>query len=1297
MQVEVDEAMFEWEHCKENFQPSKTGHNVKKAKFGLSVRSDPVVQEREKWEQKLRDDLSDDPLALWIEYIKWTKETFASGGKASHILTLLERCTRQFQAESRYKNDLRYLKLWVSYADLCEKPLDIFKFLYSNGFGQKFSLFYEAWAITLERLRRFSDAEKVYEKGINRRSVPEDRLRKRYEDFQHRMAQRYLRDHKKAQSNVLFGENESTELREEAPDSRTVLGVLSHKKAKGSRLNTKRGGGLRETTAGSIPNAAFQPFIEDENARPPIGIFASDGSSGKGEWATLPTLAEQSKENTQLPQMWNKATLPRPFGRQHSQQSPPRPKRTAFEVFSDGTETVSESPVHKKPGLSIRAKGEVTEEEKLSHHPLTHFVLGKKGGTNANPTEKDRASPSCRADEPVKENLRSRDDAAPLASFTELKISQHRAKETEKDKEKEKAKEKAKENISAEANALSDTKNLAEKENPPPIETSESKPEKETSPATEVSAPKPSALPRAKLQVRPLPESTPKTRAATPEKVVEKKELVADVAEHKKAVPAPTATTATTTTTTTAAATTTTTTAEARPLASTSSSPDARSMTSKFVGVLRGKNVYLGFDPALVETDDGEPLSFEESRLAAYLASGKYALKKTDCKPEEAPGGIASPIVVETTAPVVTSFKAHVDSLPADSIESLHPAVVETSEFSIHQDGLSCDLQSPIPVGGTPKHVSSSPTVNTKFVLDDVYSMFCEPLNVVDEDDNQLVPLSSGGETTEQLLLLGQDASFPGGSPFGLNSRNTASEQTTAVAPFTPLTVPSPSPVPFSVYEDDGNTATITSIKHINTPTKTPLQLRTCETESHAGGVHADVVHVRSSPSAKQMEENVTESCKTPSRDTCAPELTLPASIATPPALGGSGNDMLPSIAECSVEYDSPVCVIGKAAPTENKLKKYVDPFSSEYSQTVVQALSHADHIKSGYREVQDEEMSGVASSLKVRAGSNIPLGSNTFAVESLIGTGAFAKVYRAYSNNNNAPSVNTESAPPPDAVALKVESPPCEREYYMIRSLRQRVQDEKKLLWFPDAFAIDIRQNQSLLTLELGPTLTLQGLLNLYLKRGMCMPEPLAIFLTIELLKIVESLHSADIIHADVKPDNLLIRNGESLDWEAWTVQGSAGWENKGLMLIDFGRSIDMRLLLPEQSRFVADNCTSAFRCVQMQTGEEWSYEVDTYGVLSTVHTLLHGKYMETEKDSKTGCWKTKSSLKRYWQTSIWSELFDTLLNTSLRSSQESVVTVRRLRNIFEDFLGNDAEMARELKKCYRKQNIMVMQEGLK
>ena len=53
-------------------------------------------------------------------YIKWTKKAVAAGGHASGLEEIYERCLCDLRchAQDQYRNDERYLKLWVAYVRL---------------------------------------------------------------------------------------------------------------------------------------------------------------------------------------------------------------------------------------------------------------------------------------------------------------------------------------------------------------------------------------------------------------------------------------------------------------------------------------------------------------------------------------------------------------------------------------------------------------------------------------------------------------------------------------------------------------------------------------------------------------------------------------------------------------------------------------------------------------------------------------------------------------------------------------------------------------------------------------------------------------------------------------------------------------------------------------------------------------------------------------------------------------------------------------------------------------------------
>ena len=140
-------------------------------------------------------------------------------------------------------------------------------------------------------------------------------------------------------------------------------------------------------------------------------------------------------------------------------------------------------------------------------------------------------------------------------------------------------------------------------------------------------------------------------------------------------------------------------------------------------------------------------------------------------------------------------------------------------------------------------------------------------------------------------------------------------------------------------------------------------------------------------------------------------------------------------------------------------------------------------------------------------------------------------------------------------------------------------------------------------------------------------------------MLRCIDALHRAHIIHGDIKPDNWLLRDKE------YTQSSISSSCTKCLVLIDFGRSIDMDLL-PPSSEFTVSCQTELFECVEMKTGRPWTYQTDFYGVLSCIHILMHNEYMRVYQDKSTGLWKPIKTPPRCVDRTIFSKLFSDLLN---------------------------------------------------
>lgn len=179
---------MEWELSKENVQPLKEGRNVEKLNASLKARMEAplkakVSEEHRKMVEAIDAYTGDDPLRPWIECIKWVKECFPSGGSQSRLLQLLELCARTFCKELHYANDIRYLRVWMDFADRCTNPREIYTFLQENNIGQQHALFYEHCGRYWEQQQKYAQAQAIYDLGIARKAQPLDSLRTAYKRF----------------------------------------------------------------------------------------------------------------------------------------------------------------------------------------------------------------------------------------------------------------------------------------------------------------------------------------------------------------------------------------------------------------------------------------------------------------------------------------------------------------------------------------------------------------------------------------------------------------------------------------------------------------------------------------------------------------------------------------------------------------------------------------------------------------------------------------------------------------------------------------------------------------------------------------------------------------------------------------------------------------------------------------------------------------------------------------------------------------------------------------------------------
>ncbi|KAL9276580.1 hypothetical protein ACSQ67_025879 [Phaseolus vulgaris] len=95
----------------------------------------------------------------------------------------MSECVRAFWHSERYKDDLRYLKVWLEYVDNCFDVDVIYAFLDTNEIGKTHSNFYISYALHLEYKNKFKVVNQIFEFGISRNAQLDDKLKVSYRNF----------------------------------------------------------------------------------------------------------------------------------------------------------------------------------------------------------------------------------------------------------------------------------------------------------------------------------------------------------------------------------------------------------------------------------------------------------------------------------------------------------------------------------------------------------------------------------------------------------------------------------------------------------------------------------------------------------------------------------------------------------------------------------------------------------------------------------------------------------------------------------------------------------------------------------------------------------------------------------------------------------------------------------------------------------------------------------------------------------------------------------------------------------
>ena len=193
------------------------------------------------------------------------------------------------------------------------------------------------------------------------------------------------------------------------------------------------------------------------------------------------------------------------------------------------------------------------------------------------------------------------------------------------------------------------------------------------------------------------------------------------------------------------------------------------------------------------------------------------------------------------------------------------------------------------------------------------------------------------------------------------------------------------------------------------------------------------------------------------------------------------------------------------ASRTANlSLDDNIDPFHPDTHATLLSSLQTPVSRLHGYISHQHQ------TTPAIRLSSTVSLGGDVFYVSSCKGEGGYAKVFAATKQNNDMDSTISGI----DAV-LKVQKPANDWEFYICKQVQLRVEEEMRpgFMSIPRNYVfsdggIFVSYHQ-----KFG---TLLDIINIVktAQVGKSRIEPMAVYFTIEMLRLVESLHCVGIIH---------------------------------------------------------------------------------------------------------------------------------------------------------------------------------------
>ncbi|WVR09655.1 hypothetical protein IAU60_006729 [Kwoniella sp. DSM 27419] len=1223
-----------------------------------------AIEEAERRDKEGEDmaEGAQDVLDVYHKYISFVVESHPSSD--AHLLPLLETTTRRFVNDARYTQDVRYLKMWINYSRLIERREEIWAFLESRDIGTKHSQFYEEWAIALERLGRRKKADEIYKIGIARKASPLDRLKIRHKGFLERIM---------APPSGEVPDDEANSVPARTP-GRSVLGQVTHPASTSVAGATQLAPSMRIASKGN--GQKMEIFADTTGAR--------GEDAAPGEWADFGTRDARRKENTVEAGQWRGETLPQSASRSRTAPRTPKP-----EVFKDITETEG---VRAADEVFSRAKQPPSEAELLKSDPLRHYDTSALSTTIPSlpappsarkPPKPTKAAPfvmqpwECPKDgqEIVgtggKVERRMFDWDSVFKNGDEWSFEEVRARQRGLLGKEWKGEIKAWER-SWHAPGSS-TPRAEEKKAKPPSPTVNTK--------------------LAELEVMRMFDQTihgGKVRDAASNSDDDSSEDEEDEPVQCAPTPLP-----------------------VRSGGMTMLAPTPGGFVPPTPTPASGQmsqNRLFAPAPPVFSDENGPAAVTVPSTPAVFLdengpppSTSKAKMNIFSDTPAKTPLAARTPLGLSSSKP--RSLGVFSDENQENPVQATPSAAARVRQPLASSGVLGT------PAAPRAGAFTRGPAVAIREVPEEA-----------DEQDDGGVQEAQG--QVAHLGLQEEDEEDGDDRPrgmrrFQINTMTPITERTCEYThthtQMTNFRASMSGSKPFSVAED------VSEVEAHRPPR------RVSDVASSAADSPRHIPPPEFDQSGSLFGEEAQPSGDTHGKFQLPEGFTIHRnevvngmqSMVLSDQVDGDGGDTMHTAREGSVEPDTDAFVTA-AHSQPLALPNPCNPAHDEVISTILDLIEPpltalpgfvdcrtavSDRLGALQKHAKSKGRRGSTSSRNsVAPGDDVmplELHGKMFEVRDKIGEGGFGAVFLAVDVDRRQAQDDADSDDEDDEgvdmslVAIKVEQPGSVWEAVVLDRIHRRLDPalSSSIVRTRNLYAF---KDESYLLLDYSAQGTLLDVVNKATTMNVApsvaggpsvLDELLAMFFTIELLKLVEGLHGSGFIHGDLKIDNCLIRLDEVAGWSAnYSRTGSDGWSHKGLKMIDFGRAIDMTLYpAGEKQTFVVDWKTDERDCSEMREERPWSYQTDYFGLAGVAYCMLFGKYMETK--CVDGVWSIDMPMKRYWQSALWESLFRTLLNPGAADLLPITPRLTEIRGEFETWLeGNCQKGGKSLKSMLKK-----------